>query len=37
MGTDIRTIKDKLEVKEEIYAIKERLRVVETEISKIMA
>jgi len=34
MGTDIRVIKDRLEVKEEIYALKERLSAVETEIGK---
>jgi len=32
MGTDIRTIKDRLEVKEEIYAIKERLSLLEGEV-----
>jgi len=32
MGTDIRTIKDKLEVKEELYVIKERLSVLEGEL-----
>lgn len=37
MGTDIRAIKDKLEVKDEIYAIKERLSAVETEMGKIKA
>ena len=34
MGTDIRVIKDRLEVKEEIYALKERLSAVEAEIGK---
>ena len=34
MGTDIRAIRDRLEVKEEIYALKERLSVIETEIGK---
>ena len=35
MGTDIRAIKDRLEVKEEIYALKERLSAVESEIGKV--
>ena len=34
MGTDIRVIKDRLEVKEEIYALKERLSAVEAEMGK---
>ena len=34
MGTDIRAIKDGLEVKEEIYALKERLSAVEAEMGK---
>jgi len=33
-GADIRAIKDGLEVKEEIYALKERLSVVEAEMGK---
>ena len=35
MGTDIRAIKDRLEVKEEIYALKEQLSAVESEIGKV--
>jgi len=35
LGTDIRAIKDRLEVKEEIYALKERLSAVESEIGKV--
>jgi len=35
LGTDIRAIKDRLEVKEEIYALKERLSAVESEICKV--
>ena len=37
ISVDIRAIKDKLEVKDEIYAIKERLSAVETEMGKIKA
>ena len=33
-GADIRAIKDGLEVKEEIYALKERLSAVEAKIGK---
>ena len=35
MGTDIRAIKDRLKVKEEIYTLKERLSAVESEIGKV--
>ena len=35
IGTDIRAIKDRLEVKEEIYVLKERLSAVESEIDKV--
>jgi hypothetical protein len=37
MGTDIRAIKEKMELKDEIYALKERMSAVETEISKVKA
>ncbi|MBC8521912.1 MAG: hypothetical protein ISS94_01465 [Candidatus Syntrophoarchaeum sp.] len=37
ISVDIRAIKDKLEVKDEIYAMKERLSAVEAEIGKVKA